>query len=85
MYINTLQAETLFRLVSQKSEELAHHEFKTNFIATREELLAIMEKLAPAVKDWDLEPNFHIEAARKALANDKEARRAQILEAWGNN
>lgn len=84
MYINKSQAETIFRLVSAKSEELAHNEYATNYIATREELLQIMEKLAPMVKDWDLEPNYHIQAAKEALATDREIRRIAILEAWGS-
>ena len=83
MYINQSQAQTIFRLVATHSEELAHHEYATNFIATRQELLEIMEKLAPAVKDWDLEPSYHIDAAKQALATDREIIRTEILEAWG--
>lgn len=80
MYINNSQAETIFRLVSAKSEELAHHEYATNFIATRQELLEIMEKLAPAVKDWDLEPSYHIDAAKQALATDREIVRQRLID-----
>lgn len=92
MYINKTQAETIFDLVNAESEKLAHSENRLNFIATREELLELMAKIAPNLEDdgWTVTRLSIVESHRKALENDlaerkakREADRLALLEKLG--
>ena len=72
MYINNTQAETIFELVAKRSEELSLGQYRLNFIASREELCEIMEKIAPVIKadGWTDEPEWTARVHREALNND---------------
>ena len=85
MYINNTQAETLFDLVAKRSEELSLGEYRLNFLATREELIEIMEKFAPVIKadGWIDSPEWLAQVHRKALENDLAEKRAKLAEAFG--
>jgi hypothetical protein len=77
MYINKTQAETIFDLINTEAEQLAHSENRLNFIATREELVELMEKIAPSLEDdgWTATRASVVESHRKALEHDKEERK----------
>lgn len=81
MYINNRQAETIFDLLEKKSEELSMSEHRLNFIASREELIELMEKLAPTLKGdgWTDSPEWTARVHRKALDNDLAERRAKLI------
>lgn len=81
MYINNRQAETIFDLLEKKSEELSMSEHRLNFIASREELIELMEKLAPTLKGdgWTDSPEWIARVHRKALDNDLAERRAKLI------
>ena len=78
MYINKTQAETIFDLINTEAEQLAHSENRLNFIATREELVELMEKIAPNLEDdgWTVTRASIVESHRKALEHDKAERKA---------
>jgi hypothetical protein len=86
MYINNTQAETVFELVAKRSEELSLGEYRFNFVASREELCEIMEKIAPVIKadGWTDSPEWTARVHREALNNDIAERRARLLERVGN-
>jgi len=77
MYINKTQAETVFDLLSTEAEKLAHNVNYLNFIATREELVELMEKIAPNLEDdgWTVARLSIVETHRKALEHDKTERK----------
>jgi len=83
MYINNTQAETLFELVAKRSEELSLGEYRLNFVASREELIEIMEKFAPVIKadGWSDSPEWTARVHRLALNNDLAEKRARLEEA----
>jgi hypothetical protein len=85
MYINNTQAETLFELVAKRSEELSLGEYRLNFVASREELIEIMEKFAPVIKaeGWYDSPEWTARVHRLALNNDLAEKRAKLAEAFG--
>jgi hypothetical protein len=85
MYINNTQAETLFELVAKRSEELSLGEYRLNFVASREELIEIMEKFAPVIKadGWSDSPEWTARVHRLALNNDLAEKRAKLAEAFG--
>ena len=80
MYINKTQAETIFDLLNTESEQLAHSENRLNFIATREELVEILEKIAPNLEDdgWTVARLSIVESQRKALEHDKTERKEKL-------
>lgn len=79
MYLNKMQAETVFELVASHSEKLAVGEYRLNFIASREELCEIMEKIAPTIKadGWADSPEWTARVHRLALNNDIAERAAK--------
>ena len=79
MYINKTQAETIFDLINTEAEQLAHSEHRLNFIATREELVELMAKIAPNLEDdgWTVARLSIVETHRKALEHDKAERKAK--------
>jgi hypothetical protein len=79
MYINKTQAETIFDLLNTEAEQLAHSENRLNFIATREELVEIMGKIAPNLEDdgWTATRLSIVESHRKALDFDLAERKAK--------
>lgn len=88
MYINNSQAETIFELIASESEKLSLGEYRLNFIASRTELVELLEKLAPAVKSeaglgWTESPEWTARVHRLALNNDIAEKRAQLAEALG--
>jgi len=87
MYINNSQADTIFYLIAREDEKLSLGEYRLNFIASRQELVELMEKLAPAIKDtntgWTDSPEFLAKAHRLALENDIAEKRAKLLEMAG--
>ena len=86
MYINNTQAETLFELVVKRSEELSLGEYRLNFVASRLDLVELMEKLAPVIKTdagWTDTPEFLARVHRHALDNDLAEKRAKLAEALG--
>ena len=87
MYINNSQAETIFDLLEKKSEELSMSEYRLNFIASREELIELMEKIAPTIKadGWTDSPEWTARVHRQALNNDLAERRAKFAQVLGAN
>lgn len=87
MYINNSQAETIFDLLEKKSEELSMSEHRLNFIASREELIELMEKIAPTIKadGWTDSPEWTARVHRLALNNDLAERRAKFAQVLGAN
>ena len=87
MYINNTQAETVFELVASHSEKLSLGEYRLNFIASREELCEIMEKIAPVIKadGWTDSPEWTARVHREALNNDIAERRANLMESLNKN
>ena len=81
MYINNTQAETVFELIAKHDEKLSLGPNRLNFIASREELVELMEKIAPVIKadGWYYSPEWTTTVHRKALENDKAERAANIL------
>lgn len=89
MYINNRQAETIFELIASESEKLSLGEYRLNFIASREELVELLEKLAPAVKSeagygWTESPEWTARVHRLALDNDLAEKRAKLMEMMKN-
>jgi hypothetical protein len=84
MYINNTQAETVFELIAKHDEKLSLGEYRLNFLASREELVELMEKIAPVIKadGWYDSPEWTAGVHRKALENDKAERRAITQEKW---
>ena len=72
MYLNKTQSETVFDLLSTEAEQLAHSENRINFIASRQELVEILEKIAPTLEDdgWTVTRQSIVDSHRKALDND---------------
>ena len=85
MYLNKMQAETVFNLIASESEKLSLGEWRLNFLASREELCEIMEKIAPTIKadGWSDSPEWTARVHRLALNNDLEERRAKLIEMCG--
>jgi hypothetical protein len=81
MYLNKREAETVFELVASHSEKLSLGEYRLNFIASREELCEIMEKIAPTIKadGWTDSPEWTARVHRLALNNDIAERQANRL------
>jgi hypothetical protein len=77
MYINKTQAETIFDLINTEAEQLAHSENRLNFIATREDLVELLEKIAPTLEDdgWTVARLSIAQTHRKALEHDKAERK----------
>jgi hypothetical protein len=85
MYINNTQAETIFEIIAKREEELSLGPNRLNFIASREELVELLEKIAPVIKAegwWD-SPEWTAGVHREALNNDIAERRAMLLEKAG--
>ena len=82
MYLNKMQAETVFELVASQSEKLSLGEYRLNFLASREELCEIMEKIAPTIKadGWTDSPEWTARVHRLALNNDLAEKRAKLIE-----
>lgn len=81
MYINKTQAETIFELIEKQSEELSMGPNRLNFITSREELVELMEKIAPTIKadGWTDSPEWTARVHRLALNNDIAERRANLI------
>jgi hypothetical protein len=86
MYLNKMQAETVFSLVASESEKLSLGEWRLNFLASREELCEIMEKIAPTIKadGWEDSPEWTARVHRLALNNDLAEKRANLMEMMKN-
>ena len=86
MYLNKMQAETVFNLVASESEKLSLGEWRLNFLASREELCEIMEKIAPTIKadGWEDSPEWTARVHRLALNNDLAEKRANLMEMMKN-
>lgn len=86
MYLNKMQAETVFSLVASESEKLSLGEWRLNFLASREELCEIMEKIAPTIKadGWTDSPEWTARVHRLALNNDLAEKRANLMEMMKN-
>ena len=86
MYLNKMQAETVFNLVASESEKLSLGEWRLNFLASREELCEIMEKIAPTIKadGWTDSPEWTARVHRLALNNDLAEKRANLMEMMKN-
>jgi hypothetical protein len=82
MYLNKLQAEIVFELLEKESEKLSMSEHRLNFVATRDELCELMEKIAPTIKadGWTDSPEWIARVHRLALNNDLAEKRAKVLE-----
>jgi hypothetical protein len=88
MYINKTQTEIIFDLVAKEDEKLSLGDYRLNFIATRTELVQLLEKLAPdcRVDGWSVdEPEWTAQAHRKALNQDIAEKRANLIEAMTAN
>lgn len=85
MYINKTQAETIFDLIAREDEKLSLGEYRLNFLASREELVELLEKIAPVIEGsvWTEDPEFTARVHRLALNNDLAEKRAKIAEALG--
>ena len=81
MYINNKQAEMVFDLLAKEDEKLSLGDYRLNFMASREDMVELMEKLAPVIKDdgWVDSPDWTAKAHRKALEQDKAEKREQLL------
>ena len=82
MYINNSQAELIFGLIAKEDEKLSLGEYRGNFMATREALVELMEKIAPVIKDkqgWSDDVEWLAQAHRKALKNDIAEQREQLI------
>ena len=81
MYINKTQAELVFELLASKSEELSLGQNRLNFIASRQELIELMEKIVPVITNdgWTEDPEWTVKANRKALEQDIAERRENLL------
>jgi hypothetical protein len=86
MYLNKTQAETVFSLVASESEKLSLGEWRLNFLASREELCEIMEKIAPTITadGWTDSPEWTARVHRLALNNDLAEKRANLMEMMKN-
>ena len=87
MYINKTQTETIFELIAKRSEELSLGPNRLNFIASREELVELLEKMAPTITDdgWIDSPEWTARVHREALNNDIAERRANLMESLNKN
>lgn len=87
MYINNKQAELIFDLLAKEDEKLSLGDYRLNFIASREEMVELMEKLAPVIKEdgWIDSPEWQAQAHRKALNQDKAEKKEQLLGFLGQN
>lgn len=85
MYINKTEAETIFELLTAEDQKLSHDRNRLNFIMSREAIVELMEKIAPTITDdgWTQSPEQTARAARKALENDREERRLELLAKLG--
>lgn len=81
MYINKTQAETIFDLLNTEAEQLAHNKNRLNFIATRQELIELMEKIVPVITNdgWTENPEWTVRAHRRALEQDIAERKENLL------
>jgi hypothetical protein len=72
MYLNKTQAETVFYLIANEDEKLSLGKYRLNFIANRQELVELLEKIAPTLTDkgWGDSPEWIATSHRKALDND---------------
>jgi hypothetical protein len=87
MYINNTQAETIFDLLAREDEKLSLGEYRLNFLASRQELVELMEKIAPSIKSdgWQESAEWVAGWHRKALEQDLAEKRAEILEKLNSN
>ena len=78
MYLNKMQVETVFNLLAEEDEKLSLGQYRLNFIASREELVELMEKMASTIKadSWTDSPEWTAKVHRLALENDKAEKRA---------
>lgn len=81
MYLNKSQAEIVFDLIAREDEKLSLGDYRLNFMATRHELVELLEKIAPTLKanGWTDSPEWTAQAHRKALENDIAERRANLI------
>lgn len=87
MYLTKIQAEMVFELLAKEDEKLSLGEYRLNFVATREEMVQLMEKLAPTIKadGWTDSPEWTARVHRLALENDLEEKRANYRKLMGAN
>ena len=87
MYINKAQTETVFHLIAREDEKLSLGEYRLNFLASREELVELLEKLAPTIDGdgWTDSPEWTARVHRLALNNDLAEKRAKLAEMLGVN
>ena len=81
------QAETIFDLLEREDEKLSLGNYRLNFLASREEMVELMEKIALVIDDdgWVESRVWVAQAHRKALENDREEKRVALLEKLGLN
>lgn len=83
MYLNKIQAEMVFELLAREDEKLSLGDYRLNFVATREEMVELMEKLAPKIdgNGWADSPEWTARVHRLALENDLAEKRAKRMAA----
>ena len=85
MYLNKSQAEIVFDLIAREDEKLSLGDYRLNFMATRRELVELMEKIAPTLKadGWTDSPEWTARVHRLALNQDLAEKRAKLMEMCG--
>lgn len=86
MYINKTQAELVFELIAREDEKLSLGEYRLNFLASRQEMVELLEKIAPVIGDtgWTDSPEWTARVHRLALDNDLAEKRANLMEMMKN-
>lgn len=81
MYINKTEAELVFELLASKSEELSLGQNRLNFIASRQEMLELMEKIVPVITNdgWTEDPEWTVGVHRRCIDEDLAERKANLL------
>lgn len=86
MYINKTQAELVFDLIAREDEKLSLGEYRLNFLASRQEMVELLEKIAPVIAGdgWIDDPEWTARAHRSALNHDLAEKRANLMEMMKN-
>lgn len=86
MYINKTQAELVFELIAREDEKLSLGEYRLNFLASRQEMVELLEKIAPVIEGagWTDSPEWTARVHRLALNNDLAEKRANLVEMMKN-
>lgn len=85
MYINNTQAELVFELLTAEDEKLSLGDYRLNFTASRQDIVELMEKIAPMIKadGWTDSPEWTVGVHRKCLNQDLAEKRANLAEKLG--